>query len=415
VHVQRTADSTPHLHRTAPSTLHVHRTAYSTLHVHRKAYSTLHVHRTAPCTLHPARAPFMKVLLIRLRLIGDVVFTTPIPRAIKRAFPGARISYLVEEAAAPVVANNPCIDEVIVVRRARGIRRVVDDLQLAMRLRRRRFDIVIDMHGGPRSSWLTFASGARQRIGYEIQGRGWMYSRRVARPRELRPRHSVVNQWDLLEAVEGWPGGPPDRARDRVDMAADPAADAAIDRRLAAAGIVPGDELILAHVSAGNPFRRWPEPAFTEVLVTLARESARRRVIVSSGPSDHEAAVRIADAARAALGEHAGRIVEFGEFNLSELRSLITRSRLFIGGDTGPLHIAATTATPIVGLYGPTLPARSAPWRDPAIPSEALEINGLPCRPCEQRVCVPGDFRCLTTLQPADVISAAQRALRWTA
>ena len=357
----------------------------------------------------------MNVLLIRLRLIGDVVFTTPIPRAVKRAFPGARVSYLVEEPAAPVVTTNPHIDEVIVISRARVAGRVLDDVRLAWRLRRKRYDLVIDLHGGPRSSWIALASGAPQRIGYEIKGRGWMYSRRVARPRELRARHSVVNQWDLLEAIEGWPGGPPDPARDSVEMPADPAADAAIARRLEAAGITAGDELIVAHVSAGNPFRRWPEPAFTQVLATLARESPRRKVIVSSGPSDHEAALRIADAARHSLGEHAGRIVEFGEFNLSELRSLIARSRLFIGGDTGPLHIAATTATPIVGLYGPTLPARSAPWRDPAIPSESLEVLGLPCRPCEQRICVPGDFRCLTTLQPADVISAAQRALRWTA
>jgi len=361
------------------------------------------------------RAPFMNVLLIRLRLIGDVVFTTPIPKALKRAFPGARVSYLVEEAAAPVVANNPNIDEVIVVPHARGMHRPLDDLKLALRLRRRRFDIVIDLHGGPRSSWITLVSGARQRIGYEVKGRAWMYSRRVPRARELRARHSVVNQWDLLEAIEGWPGDTPDRERDPVDMPADPRADRAIAQRLEDAGIRPDDELILAHVSAGNPFRRWPEPAFTEVIATLAGESQRRKIIVSSGPSDHEAARRIAAGARHALGKDGHRIVEFGEFNLSELRSLIARSRLFIGGDTGPLHIAATTATPVVGLYGPTLPARSAPWRSRSIPAEALEVTGLPCRPCEQRICEPGDFRCLTTLRPADVISAAHRALQWTA
>lgn len=357
----------------------------------------------------------MNILLIRLRLIGDVVFTTPIPRALKRAFPGARVSYLVEQAAAPVVANNPHIDELIVVRRRRGLGRVADDLKLAARVRRARYDVVVDLHGGPRSSWLTWISGARQRIGYEIKGRGWMYSRTVARPRELRARHSVVNQWDLLDAIEGWPGDQADPRRDAVDMPLEPAADAAIERRLREAGVGADEELILAHVSAGNPFRRWPEPAFSEVLAALAAESPRRRVIVSSGPSDREAALRIAGAARQSLGEHAARIVEFGEFNLPELRALIARSRLFIGGDTGPLHIAATTATPIVGLYGPTLPARSAPWRDAAIPTESLEVNGLPCRPCDQRVCAPGDFRCLTTLQPADVIAAARRALQWRA
>jgi ADP-heptose:LPS heptosyltransferase len=107
--------------------------------------------------------------------------------------------------------------------------------------------------------------------------------------------------------------------------------------------------------------------------------------------------------------------VDFGEFDLAELRALIARSKLFVGGDTGPLHIAATTRTPIVGIFGPTLPARSAPWRDPAVPTESVEIQALPCRPCEQRVCLPGDFRCLTTLKPDDVISAAERVLRRTA
>ena len=148
----------------------------------------------------------MKILLIRLRLIGDVVFTTPIPRALKGAFPGVHITYMVEEAAAPVVARNPHIDALVVVSRRRGWRRLSDDAALAIELRRRKYDIVIDLHGGPRSSWLTYASGARQRIGYTVKGRSWMYTRTVERPRTLRPRHSVVNQWDLLYAIDGWPG-----------------------------------------------------------------------------------------------------------------------------------------------------------------------------------------------------------------
>lgn len=363
----------------------------------------------------------MKVLLIRLRLIGDVVFTTPIPRALKRRWPEARIAYLVEEAAAPVLAANPLIDDLIVIRRARGPRRMFDDIRLAARLRKDRYDVVIDLHGGPRSSWLTLATGAAQRIGYTVRGRSWMYTTTVPRPRELRPRHSVVNQWDLLRAIRrdpaaaaaaDWPAIP-DPALDPVEMPIDPRIDAQVERRLREAGVWSRHELIVAHVSAGNPFRRWPEPAFIRLLVRLAEGGSDRRVIVSSGPSDQDAALRITRAARAQLGNAGHRLVEFGEFNLSELRALIGRSRLFIGGDTGPLHIAATTCTPVVALYGPTLPARSAPWRDPRVPSWSLEVAGLPCRPCEQRVCAPGDFRCLRTLRPEDVIAAAEEALRW--
>jgi heptosyltransferase-1 len=369
----------------------------------------------------------LNILLIRLRLIGDVVFTTPVPRALKRVFPDSRVTYLVESAAAPVVTRNPSVDEVISVPRSRGVSRVMDDLTLAARLRHAAYDLVLDFHGGPRSSWLTFATGAPQRIGYAVKGRSWMYTTAVPRPRALRARHSVVNQWDLLDAIRlapadaqrhgttGWPGGAADPVRDPVEMPLDPDVDAAIAKRLDAAGVTGDHQLVVAHVSAGNPFRRWPEPAFADVLSALAGASPARRVIVSSGPSDREAANRIVAAARGALGADAARIVDFGEFGLTELRALIGRSRLFLGGDTGPLHIAATTGTPVVGLYGPTLPARSAPWRDPAIPTISLGVEGLPCRPCEQRVCEPGDFRCLTTLRPDDVISAAERALQWRA
>jgi ADP-heptose:LPS heptosyltransferase len=346
-----------------------------------------------------------------LRLIGDVVFTTPIPRALKRVFRDARLTYLVEPDAAPVVAGNPYLDEVIVVARGRGMSRLTGDLRLARQLRRARYDLVIDLHGGPRSSWLALATGAPARIGYTIAGRAWMYTRTVHRPRELRARHSVVNQWDLLRAIPGWPADAPDPLRDAVDMRPDPAAETEVARRLTAAGVGSADELIVAHVSAGNPFRRWPEPAFTRLVVGLAAASPARRIVLSSGPSDAGAAERIADAARRELGADGGRVVRFGDFSLAELRALVARSRLFVGGDTGPLHVAATTSTPIVGIYGPTLSARSAPWRDPAVPTESVEVAGLACRPCDQRHCAPGDFRCLTTLKPEDVLSAAERAM----
>ena len=355
----------------------------------------------------------MRVLLIRLRLIGDVVLSTPVIRALRRAFPDATLTYLVERDAAAVVAGNRDLDRIIAVERTRGLRRVLDDAKLAWQLRRNRYDVAIDMHGGPRSSWLALATGARQRIGYDMPGRQWMYTRTIPRARELRPRHSVLNQWDLLAGIEGWPGEAADPARDAVAMPVDPEADRRIVVRLRSAGVAPGHQLIVLHVSASNPFRRWPEPAFAEVVASLVSQSRDRRVILSSGPSDRLAADRIVAAARALLPAAArSQVIDFGEFDLAELRALVERSVLFIGGDTGPLHVAATTATPIVAIYGPTLPARSTPWRNPSIPSESIEIADLPCRPCDQRVCAPGDYRCLTTIKPADVVVAAERMLR---
>src|SRR6266699_3059274 len=121
----------------------------------------------------------MNILLVRLRLIGDVVFTTPAIRAIRRRYPDAKISYIVEEEAAPVVRGNPHVDEVIVAVSPHAPGRLRADLGLIRRLRRERYDLAIDFHCGPRSSLLTWASGAPRRIGFDVMGRRWMYTTHV--------------------------------------------------------------------------------------------------------------------------------------------------------------------------------------------------------------------------------------------
>jgi ADP-heptose:LPS heptosyltransferase len=100
-----------------------------------------------------------------------------------------------------------------------------------------------------------------------------------------------------------------------------------------------------------------------------------------------------------------------GEFDLAELRALIGRASLYVGGDSGPLHVAGTTDVPVVGLYGPTLPVRSQPWRSASFINEIAEVGPLPCRPCDQRRCEPGDFRCLSGISPELVAQLAERAL----
>lgn len=288
---------------------------------------------------------------------------------------------------------------------------MADDIAIARRLAQGRYDLAIDLHGGPRSAWFTWASRARRRIGYTITGRSWMYTDAVPRSRQLTPRHSVMNQWDLIAPL----GIPPlDAARDPVQMPADSPAAMRIDAQLTKAGVGPTNTLIVIHVSASTRFKRWPEESFVALVVALAGQDGSRRIFLTSGPSDVEAAVRITDAARNQLGPLSGALLESRTFQLTELRALIARAALFIGGDSGPLHIAATTSVPIVELLGPTLAERSYPWRDPRWFSEVVDPGELPCRPCHQRVCAPGDFRCLTSIGPERVIAAAERALRST-
>ena len=349
----------------------------------------------------------MKILLVRLRLIGDVVFTTPLVRALRRTYPDAHLTYVVEPWAAPVVRDNPHLDAVMVVPKRSGLARWYDDIACAWRLRTERFDIAIDLHGGPRSAWLTWASGAGVRIGYRIAGRSWMYTDVIERVHDFLPRHSVVNQWDLLAPL-GIPACEP--ARDAVEMRLNAAGDARVARVLRDAGVGPHHQLIVMHVSASNRFRRWPAEAFAAATVELARRDPSRRVMLTSGPSDASAARGIAEESKARLGAGAATVLH-GQFDVAELRALAARAAVYIGGDSGPLHIASTTETPVVALLGPTLPERSLPWRDPRWFTEAIDAGALPCRPCHMRTCAPGDFRCLTSITPDRVVAAAERAL----
>jgi heptosyltransferase-2 len=353
----------------------------------------------------------LTILLVRLRLIGDVIFTTPVVRALRHQYPDARLLYLVEESAAPVVSANPHLSEVLTVPHRKGWRRIVDDARLMRRLSRAKIDLVIDLHGGPRSAMLTWATRAAVRVGYDVPGRSWMYTRIVPRPRGYRPRHAVANQWDLLAAADQALAAAPDRRRDRVEMCVPATVAAETAHALRACGVSPDARLVILHVSAGNPFRRWPEPSFAAVAAALASRPDHCTVLVTAGPSDRHAVKRVIDDARALAGLDADRIVDAEHLSLWQLRAACDRAALFIGGDSGPLHIASTSDVPILAIYGPTLAERSEPWRPQSIPTAAVDGGPLPCRPCDQRTCVTGDFRCLSNVHPSAVIEASTALL----
>src|SRR6185436_20265581 len=129
--------------------------------------------------------------------------------------------------------------------------------------------------------------------GYDLPGRGWCYTKRAPWTRSLvPPRHSVLNQWDLI-ALAGVPPATPEK--DPVRMIVDADAVSRVNARLQAAGVEPGAPLIVVHVSAGNPFRRWPAASFATVIAGLAAEDSTRRIIITSGPSDQSAAALVAD------------------------------------------------------------------------------------------------------------------------
>ena len=333
------------------------------------------------------------ILLLRLRRIGDIVMTTPSIRALRTSYPHARMTYLVEEPYRELVEGLPDLDEVMVLPRRLSVREFfarIRDLR-----RRGTFDILIDFHGGPRAFWITLFSRARLKIGHRLKYKHVFYD--ITLPRNLgrQGAHSVENHFSLARAAGVEAAEIP---RTRIAPAR-PEEQGRVDRLLREARI-EGRRIIVLHVGAGNRFRDWGPDNLSELIPRILAMS-RTAVVLIGGPEDRVTA-------RSLTSPPSNRVCDMtGCLNLREVRDLMTRAALFVGPDSGPMHIASTTDTPIVAYFGPTLPAHFAPWKAQA----RLLESGQECRPCRQRECPYGDIRCLSSITAEEVFEAVKLAL----
>jgi len=342
--------------------------------------------------------PDPKVLLIRFRRIGDVVLTTPALALLKRRFPQAHPTYLVEEPCRRLVEGHPHLDRVLVVP-ARQPRR--DFLKLLGAIRRERFDVVLDFHGGPRASWITLRSGAGLKVGHGIRRKGFLYHRTVPRTGEDGPLHSVETHAGLVRAL-----GLGFRKDEIPPVLLPPSRPEDIRSAEEAAAGAEKAKLVVFHIGAGNAYRDWGLENIAALAEMLIRRGAAKVALIGgAGDQPREQAVLAGLREDPRAGDSLLPLA--GKLNLIALRELIARSSLFVGPDSGPMHLAASTTTPIVAYFGPTLPAHFGPWRPGLDPARTVILQkSLDCRPCRQRACVTGDFRCLRTISPAEVFSA---------
>ncbi|OGD26282.1 MAG: hypothetical protein A2028_04100 [Candidatus Aminicenantes bacterium RBG_19FT_COMBO_59_29] len=314
--------------------------------------------------------------------------TTPAVAALKRALPQASLTYVVEEPYHRLIGGNPDIDEIILIPPHQGILSFPGFIR---RVRREKYDLVIDFHGGPRASRIAWLSRARLKVGYELKHKGFIYDIRVPRHREGAPVHSVENHLNLVRAAgievhEPWPRlNFPAAGKEETER---------IDKLWADRGLA-GAKVVVLHVGAGNAFRDWGHQKLGGLAGRLAGLLGVRVILIGSA-LDAPRAEEIRKISPKSVLSLAG------ELNLAELREVIGRAALFIGPDSGPMHIAATTLTPIVALFGPTLPANFSPWQARA----TLLEKPLDCRPCKQRKCRTEDFRCLELITVDEVLKA---------
>lgn len=328
------------------------------------------------------------VLVVKLRYIGDVLLTTPFLRALRRGFPDARVTVLVNPGTGEVLRHNPDVDEVCSLPRT-GL---IPQVQCYRELRAREFDCVVDLTDGDRSAFISFMTGARVRIGFnhEHRLRGRLYSRCVEAAYDavhVIDYHAMALPSLGLSMEGGDPilplsGEDHERARHVVESLQ-------LDRT----------RWIMIHPAARYWFKAWPPDRFA-ALGDAFHERGFQVVLVGS-PEERSIGTEILQTAKRSM------ISLIGNTRLLELAALMTRCRLFIGNDAGPMQMAAAVGCPVVALFGPSNPAVWAPRG-----THVKTIHkGLDCRECFHPGCVRGEQGCMKLITVDEVLEEATALL----
>jgi predicted lipopolysaccharide heptosyltransferase III len=333
-----------------------------------------------------------KVLLVRLRSIGDTVLATPSIFALKRFLPNVEVDILVEDWVAPLLDNHPYINNVVVLERGGLVART----RAARELRSAGYDVVYNLHGGTTATFLTRATGARHRVGFKTYQYAQLHNHQAPSPLLLwgqQKTHSVEQQLALL----GWTGIPV-TDRPRTQLGVSPEAAQAIEERLATAGLADR-KIALIHPAAAFATKQWATEHFARVVEFLAERGYASVAIAAP----HEKAI-LDDLSSEASVE----IVSF-DLSLPEVTALASRSQLFVGNDSGIAHIAAAAGTPSVVIFGSSNIAHWRPWNRAAA---EVVFEEMPCQPCHGYFCEKfAQPECILRVPVTRVTAAIERCL----
>lgn len=335
-----------------------------------------------------------RVLVVRLRSIGDTVLATSSLYALRRFLPDAQIDILLESWVAPVLEGFSEVDNVITVERGSTASRA----RVARRLRAAHYDVAYNLHGGTTATLLMRAAGAKHRVGYS----SYQYSRLLnhAAPPATEiwgqeKTHSVEQQLALL----GWTGVPvSDRPRTRLAVTEE--ASVSVAERLQAAQLDETKPLALIHPAAAFDTKQWATANFARVAENLS--ALGFNCVATAAPNEKQV---LSD-----LLENVGAPINaFADLTLPEVTALAARSRLFVGNDSGIAHIAAAVNTPSVVIFGSSNVAHWRPW---ATASSEVVREELPCQPCPGYFCAEFDApECIRRVTVERVTAAIEKVI----
>lgn len=340
----------------------------------------------------PELSPSAEVLIVRLRSLGDVVMLTPALEAVHAWRPDLRLCVLVEPAYAAVLEGNPAVSEILEYR---------EFLPAARALRRRRFPITFNQHGGPTSAWLTAAAGSPVRVCWSHCRHGFLYNVRVPDTGgfDARGKFHTVEHRLLQFYWTGLPPGPIPRAR----VYPQPDAVEAVRRKLAEREVDGERGYAVMHPGAAYFTKRWSLAGFAATARWLRKQGLASVVVF--GPGDRV----LVQEARELFGADA---VLFDSLTLRELIALIRGARMFLGNDSGPAHLAAAAGVPAVVIFGSS---DSVTWRPWQVAHRVVQ-NDFPCNPCRGDRCYAfAEPKCILSVTPEQVRSSCEALLAETA
>ena len=301
-----------------------------------------------------------RILIVRLSAIGDVVQTMPVACALRERFPGAMLAWVVEHRAAALLHGHRAIDELITLPRGwlKSLRAV---WQLRGRLQAMKFDVAVEAQGLTKAAIVAWLSGARRRIGFGGRwGREfspWLNTETV----DTADGHVVDRNIQLLRPLGI------ERPEVRFHVPEHRPDKLAAEAMICKAGVKDGFAIV--NVGAGWTSKLWPADRYAAVAAHLGRSFELPTMVIWAGSEERAMAGQIV----AGSGGHAQLSPPT---TLTELASLARRARLFIGSDTGPLHIAAAVGVPCVGLYGPWPAKRHGPYGPQHIALQKMFFEG---------------------------------------
>ncbi|NOT22147.1 MAG: putative lipopolysaccharide heptosyltransferase III [Nitrospiraceae bacterium] len=330
------------------------------------------------------------VLVIKLRYIGDVLLATPTIRAIKAARSDVRVTMMVNRGTEDVLFGNPNLDEVMVLDKGS----LAAQSRLIAGLRSRQFDTVIDLTDGDRSAFLTRVSGAPVRIGFndEHRWRGRYYTE-VVQPAS-NVRHRIDRDLESLKPLRIQAD-----SRD-PQLWLTPEEKHGADRLLDQLGVQRSQSIVILQPGARYWFKAWPPERFAELAGHLISQYGCQ-VLIGGSDQDVDLAQEIR---RMAKSEP---IIMAGRTTIKQFAAIAKRSALFVGSDSGAMHIASAVGTPVVALFGPSNPREWGPRGGPV----ELLYKEIDCRSCFHPTCTRGEENCMKLITVQEVCAAAERLL----